>query len=258
MRVVTWNVNSLRARLDRVTEWFAEVQPDVVCLQETKLADDAFPALVFQEMGYESVHFGQGQWNGVAILSRVGLVDPLANFAVGVEPDHEARIVSATCGGVRIASVYVPNGREVGHEHYEYKLGWLDRLVQHLELDTSPEAEVIIGGDYNIAPADRDVFDSAALVGSTHVTEPERQRLEALETWGLTDLFRHHHPEVDGVYSWWDYRNGDFHKGRGMRIDLQLASASVVARSRWTGIDRNARKGKQPSDHAPVVVDLES
>lgn len=258
-RFVTWNVNSLKARLERVEEWFAEVEPDVVMLQETKLADEAFPSLAFEALGYESAHFGQGRWNGVAIISRVGLDDVRVNFAAGVEPDHEARIVTATCAGVRVSSVYVPNGRSLDDPHYQYKLGWLDRLRAHLDADVgaAPDRPVLVGGDYNIAPDDRDVFDPAALEGATHVSDAERQRLAVLTEWGLTDLFRHHHPDADRVFSWWDYRNGDFHKGRGMRIDLLLGTAPVVAASRWCIVDRNARKGKQPSDHAPVVVDLD-
>ncbi|MCU0260416.1 MAG: exodeoxyribonuclease III [Ilumatobacteraceae bacterium] len=255
MRLVTWNVNSLNARLPRVEEWLAEVQPDVVCLQETKLADDAFPALTFEAMGYSSAHHGQGQWNGVAILSRVGLDDVVANFAPGVEPDHEARIVTATCGGIRVSSVYVPNGRALDHEHYRYKLGWLDRLHRHLELDASPDGQVVVAGDFNIAPGDADVHDPAAYVGATHVSDAERARLASLEAWGLVDLVRAR-VDADRVYSWWDYRAGDFHQGRGMRIDLVLGTAAVRDRLAWCVVDRNARKGKQPSDHAPVVVDL--
>ena len=255
MRVVTWNVNSLRARQERVETWVGEVQPDVLLLQETKLADDAFPTLAFEALGYTCAHFGQGQWNGVAILSKVGLDDVVSNFAGDVDADPDARIITATCGGVRVSSVYVPNGRSLDDDHYTYKLSWLDRLVAHLDADTDPSAPVIVGGDFNIAPDDRDVPDPAKLVGATHVSEPERERLAALEAWGLTDVFRLHH-EADRVYSWWDYRGGDFHQGRGMRIDLLMCSAPVVERVTWTAIDRNARKGKQPSDHAPVIVDL--
>ena len=255
MRVVTWNINSLRARQERVEEWVAEVQPDVLLLQETKLADDAFPALAFSALGYDSAHYGQGQWNGVAILSKVGLDDVVTNFAGGIEPDPDARIITATCGGVRVSSVYVPNGRSLDDDHYTYKLSWLDRLVAHLDADTDPSREVIVGGDYNIAPDDRDVHNPAKLVGATHVSQPERDRLAALETWGLVDVFRQQHVD-DRVYSWWDYRAGDFHQGRGMRIDLLMCSASVAQRAEWCVVDRNARKGKQPSDHAPVIVDL--
>jgi exodeoxyribonuclease III len=256
MRVVTWNVNSLRARLERVEAWLAEVEPDVVLLQETKLADDAFPSLTFEALGYESAHYGQGQWNGVAILSKVGLGDVVANFAGDIEPDPDARIITATCGGLRVSSVYVPNGRSLDHDHYRYKLDWLDRLRAHLDIDAVPDRPVLVGGDYNIAPDDRDVFDITQLAGATHVSEPERSRLATLHDWGLVDLFRHHHPDAERVFSWWDYRNGDFHKGRGMRIDLLLATASVAESSQWCLIDRNARKGKQPSDHAPVMAEL--
>jgi exodeoxyribonuclease-3 len=255
LRIATWNVNSLRARQDRVEAWLADVQPDVALLQETKLADDAFPTLAFGALGYEAAHHGQGQWNGVAVLSRVGLDDVVAGFADGGPPDRDARIITASCGGVRVSSVYVPNGRSLDDDHYQYKLEWLDRLVAHVDSDTDPAAEVVVGGDFNIAPADRDVYDPAKFVGATHVSEPERSRLAALEAWGLRDVFRHH-VDADGVYSWWDYRAGDFHQGRGLRIDLLMCSAPVVERARWSVIDRNARKGKQPSDHAPVIVEL--
>ncbi len=257
MRIATWNVNSLRARQERVEAWLAEVEPDVLLLQETKLADDAFPALSFEALGYSSAHHGQGQWNGVAILSRVGLDDVVVNFAGPGDPDPDARIVTGTCAGVRVSSVYVPNGRSLDDDHYTYKLWWLGRLADHLAADTAPDQAVLVGGDFNIAPDDRDVHDPSKLVGATHVSAPERERLAELEAWGLTDIFRRHHAE-DRIFSWWDYRAGDFHQGRGMRIDLLLGSASVVERSRWCVIDRNARKGKQPSDHAPVIVDLAS
>jgi exodeoxyribonuclease-3 len=256
MRIVTWNVNSLRARLERVEEWIADVQPDVLCMQETKLADDAFPALGFEAMGYECAHYGQGQWNGVAILSKVGLDDVVTNFAGDIEPDPDARIISATCGGIRISCCYVPNGRALDDDHYTYKLSWLERLRAHIESESTPDGDVIVTGDFNIAPHDRDVYNITKLQGATHVSAPERDGLARLCDWGLTDLFRQHYPDADSVYSWWDYRGGDFHMGRGMRIDLVLGSASVADRLTWSVCDRNARKGKQPSDHAPVLVDI--
>jgi exodeoxyribonuclease-3 len=256
VRLVTWNVNSLRARIDRVEEWVGEVQPDVLCLQETKLADDAFPALTFEAMGYECAHFGQGQWNGVAILSKVGLDDVVANFADGIEPDPDARLITATCGGVRVSCCYVPNGRALDDDHYAYKLSWLDRLLEHVGRGSKPTDDVVVTGDFNIAPADVDVYDPRKFVGATHVSRPERDRLDALCEWGMSDLFRRQHPDADRVYSWWDYRAGDFHQGRGLRIDLVLATTSVAERLQWAVVDRNARKGKQPSDHAPVIVDL--
>jgi exodeoxyribonuclease-3 len=235
------------------------VEPDVVCLQETKLADDAFPSLTFSALGYDSVHHGQGRWNGVAILSRVGLEAPAFGFAPGdVVPRDEARIVSATCAGARIASVYVPNGRSPDHEQYAYKLEWLDQLATHLDAACDPSADVIVCGDFNIAPDDRDVYDPAKFAGSTHVTPAEREALARLVDWGLVDVFREHH-DADGLYSWWDYRAGDFHQHRGLRIDLVLASRSMADRAVWSLVDRNARKGKPtPSDHAPVVVEFSS
>jgi len=254
---VTWNVNSLKARLERVEEWLVACQPDVVCMQETKLADTAFPAMAFSALGYESAHHGEGRWNGVSILSRVGLDEVVAGFADGQPDDPEARLLTATCGGVRVMSAYVPNGRALDQEHYQYKLSWLDRLVGHLDATAQPGAPVAVCGDFNIAPADRDVWDPDALAGATHVSEPERAALQRLLDWGLTDVFRDCYPHVDHLFSWWDYRAGNFHKGIGMRIDLVLGSAPLAARVRWALIDRNARKGKQPSDHAPVVIDLE-
>ena len=256
MRVATWNVNSLRARLPRVEEWIVDVRPDVLCLQETKMAEDAFPHLAFEQLGYECVHHGQGQWNGVAIVSRVGLVDPVRGFADGGDADPEARLVSATCGGVRISSVYVPNGRSLDDPHYVYKLAWMKRLSEHVRVNESASADVIVTGDFNIAPDDRDVYDPAKFVGATHVSDAERDALRALESWGLVDLFRKLH-DRGGLYSWWDYRSGDFHQGRGLRIDLVLGTESIAHRTRWSIVDRNARKGQQPSDHAPVLVDLD-
>jgi exodeoxyribonuclease-3 len=255
MRIATWNVNSLKVRLPRVEAWLAEVQPDIACLQETKVADKSFPSLAFGALGYESAHFGQGQWNGVAILSRVGIKDVVADFADGAGPDPDARLLSATCGGIRMISVYVPNGRAVGHEHYHYKLAWLGRLKAHLAATCQPDQEIAVCGDFNVAPTDADVWDPEKVHGATHVSPPEREALGAIEEWGLTDAFRTVW-DAPGVFSWWDYRAGDFHEGRGMRIDLVLMSAPLVSRVRWAVIDRNARKGKQPSDHAPVVVDV--
>lgn len=255
MRLATWNVNSLRARQARVEEWLSDVEPDVVCLQETKLAEDAFPTDRFAELGYASTHHGQGQWNGVAILSRVGLADVVRNFGDGNAPDAEARLVTATCGGVRVSSVYVPNGRDLENDHYRYKLAWMERLVSHLETDTDPGRDVVVAGDFNIAPDDRDVHDPAKYVGATHVSEPERASLRRLTEWGLADVFRHHYDQ-GGMFSWWDYRAGAFNKGEGMRIDLIMGSSSVIERSRWTVIDRQARKGDKPSDHAPVIMDI--
>jgi exodeoxyribonuclease-3 len=258
VRIATWNVNSLKARQPRVEEWLEYAQPDVLCMQETKLADGAFPAMAFAALGYESYHHGDGQWNGVAILSRVGLEEPLGGFCDGVATEgEERRIVSATCGGVRVHSVYVPNGRSVGSEHYAAKLAWLERLRRHVEATTTPDDLVAVCGDFNVAPEDRDVWDPAAVHGATHVSPPERAALDDLGKLGLTDAFRLVYPDAEKVFSWWDYRAGDFHQGRGMRIDLVLVSRPLAGRVTHALIDRNARKGKLPSDHAPMLVDFD-
>jgi len=255
VRIATWNVNSLKARLQRIEEWVADMQPDVLCMQETKVSDDAFPSLTFMSMGYESAHFGQGQWNGVAILSKVGLTDVISNFAEG-EPDTDARIITAMCGGVRVCSVYVPNGRSLEDDHYKYKLRWMAQLRRHVAAISSPDETVIVAGDFNICPTDIDVYDPAKFVNATHTSPPERDALAELMGWGFVDLFRVHHSE-EKLYSWWDYRAGDFHQGRGLRIDLVLGTKAVADRCTWSIIDRNARKGQAPSDHAPVIIELD-
>lgn len=256
MRIATWNVNSLKVRMERVPEWLSYARPDVLCLQETKLADATFPHMAFAALGYESAHHGSGQWNGVAILSKVGLDGVVMGFAPDVGPDQDTRLISARCGGVLVSSVYVPNGRSVGSDHYAYKLDWLGRLRQHLGALARPEDLVAVCGDFNIAPQDKDVWDPGAFAGSTHVTSPERQGLADLESWGLVDAFRQRWPD-EKLFTYWDYRAGDFHEHRGMRIDLVLVSRPLAAKVRWALVDRNARKGKLPSDHAPLFVDVE-
>ena len=253
MRLATWNVNSLTARLPRVTEWITQQQPDVLCLQETKQADEKFPAAAFADLGYQSVHHGEGRWNGVALISRVGLTDVTRGFATP-EDEHGARCVAATCGGVRVYSVYVPNGRSLDSEFYGYKLAWLARLRAVLDAAHGPGGPVAVCGDFNVAPDDGDVWDPAAFVGLTHVTEPEREALRHVMAWGLEDVFRRFNPP--GVFSWWDYRGGDFHQGRGVRMDLLLVSGDLAERACGAFVDRDARKGQKPSDHAPVVADF--
>lgn len=257
VRVATWNVNSVKQRVPRLLPWLDQRQPDVVCLQETKLADDAFTTLLgdaLEERGYEFALFGETQWNGVAILSRVGLDD----VAVGVAgapgfPHIEARAVAATCGGVRVHSLYVPNGREPESDHYKYKLEWLAALRDVLEAGPS---DALVCGDINIAPTDADLFDPEAYIGQTHVTEPERAALQAIKALGFHDVVRDRWP-TERIFSYWDYRAGMFHRDLGMRIDLILASGSVAPRAKAAWIDRHARKGTGPSDHAPVIVDLD-
>ena len=253
MRLATWNVNSLNVRLPRVEEWIELHKPDVLCLQETKQTNEKFPHEAFKALGYEAVHHGEGRWNGVAIVSRVGIENPSKGFGTP-EDELGARLLGATCGGVRIFSVYIPNGRSLESEHYQAKLRWLDQLRQLLAAQPD-SAEVAVLGDFNVAPHDADVWDVTALEGMTHVSEPERHALERLGELGFEDVFRRFHPE-GGVYSWWDYRDGAFHRGHGMRIDLVLTSAALSKRVIDAFVDREARKGVKPSDHAPVVVDL--
>jgi len=253
--LATWNVNSLGARLERVLEWVEQRQPDILCMQETKQTDEAFPRDAFAALGYESAHHGDGRWNGVAIVSRVGLVDPAAGFS-SPEDEYGCRIVAATCAGIRVHSVYVPNGRSLDSEHYGYKLAWLARLAGYLAETCDLASDVAVCGDFNIAPDDRDVWDPGHFVGATHVSEAERDALGMILGLGLEDVYRRHH-DAGGVFSWWDYRAGDFHEGRGMRIDLVLLARSLAARSTSVVIDRDARKGKKPSDHAPVVVEFD-
>jgi exodeoxyribonuclease-3 len=257
VRIATWNVNSIKQRVPRLLPWLDERQPDVVCLQETKLADDAFAELLgaaLAERGYAIAVHGEPTWNGVAILSRVGLEDVVVGLAGAAGfPRPEARAVSATCGGIRVASVYVPNGRSPGSEHYEYKLAWLGSLR---EMVAAGPDSMIVCGDMNIAPTDDDVFDPDAYIGQTHVTAPERAALAELQGLGLRDVVRDRWPN-ERVFTYWDYRAGMFHQDLGMRIDLVLASAPVADRVRAAWVDRQARKGSGPSDHAPVMVDLD-
>ena len=256
MRIATWNVNSLKARLPRVEEWLAYAHPDVLCLQETKLSDDAFPQLAFSALGYDSVHLGQGQWNGVAILSRVGIDGVTSGFGDLVDPyEGDARMLAANCGGVRVVSVYVPNGREVGTEFYDRKLLWLEGLREWLAATAKPSDPVAVMGDFNVAPEDRDVWSMKAFEGATHVTGPEREAVARLREWGMVDAFRAVYDD-ERLFTYWDYRRGDFHQHRGMRIDLVLVTEPLARRVTWALVDRNARKGQQPSDHAPVLVDL--
>jgi exodeoxyribonuclease-3 len=257
VRIATWNVNSVKQRLPRLLPWLDQRRPDVVCLQETKLTDAAFAELLSDELAgrsYEVATYGEAAWNGVAILSRVGL-DGVETGLAGAPgfPHPEARAVAATCGGVRVVSVYVPNGRTPGSDHYEYKLAWLASLRETVA--GCPDATVVCG-DMNIAPTDADVFDPDAYVGQTHVTKPEREALAELQALGLRDVVRERWPD-ERVFTYWDYRAGMFHQDLGMRIDLVLASDSVADRVEAAWVDRHARKGKGPSDHAPVIVDLD-
>jgi exodeoxyribonuclease-3 len=275
MRIATWNVNSLNARLDALERWLERAAPDVLLLQETKLADDDAPELTFRMAGYELLHHGEGRWNGVAIASRVGIDGPVVtNFGDGpvrdsrraagpeldaedFDPFDEARMVSARCGGIRFTCLYAPNGRILDSPWYAGKLRWFARLRTWLDEAADAAEPLVIGGDLNVTPADEDVWDAARAHGSTHVSAPERAALATLRDWGLADLYRRVEPAA-GRFSWWDYRAGMFHRNEGMRIDLLYGTAPVAQRVVWAEIDREARKGPPtPSDHAPVVVDLD-
>jgi len=257
VRIATWNVNSAKQRMPRLLAWLDERSPDVACLQETKLTDEAFAQLLGEELaqrGYEVAAHGEASWNGVAILSRVGLEDVASGLAGAPGfPHQEARAIAATCNGIRVHSVYVPNGRTPDSEHYKYKLAWLAALGDAVK--EGPEA-VIVCGDMNVAPTDLDVFDPEAYVGQTHVTPPERAALAELQELGLRDVVRERWPQ-ERVFTYWDYRAGMFHQNLGMRIDLVLAAPVVADRMKAAWVDRQARKGTGPSDHAPVIVDLD-
>ncbi|HEX5466714.1 MAG TPA: exodeoxyribonuclease III [Candidatus Limnocylindrales bacterium] len=256
MRIATWNVNSLKARLERVEGWLALREPDVLLMQETKLTDAAAPVLPFQMAGYELAHHGEGRWNGVAIASRVGLTAVSQGFERRGPDADGARFLAADCDGLRVISIYAPNGRALATETYEAKLAWYERLLAWLQAQADPAQPLVLGGDLNIAPADADVYDPAAYVGTTHTSAPERAAFEALLAWGLVDAYRLRHPEP-GRFTWWDYRAGNFHKGLGMRIDHLLVTRPVAERLSGAEIDRDARKGPTPSDHAPLWIDLD-
>ncbi len=259
MRLVTWNVNSAKSRLPRLLPWLDQRAPDVVCLQETKLSDGDFDSELgraLSERGYEVAHHGQGRWNGVALLSRVGLGEVVRGLPgePGFGEVAEARAVTATCGGLRVTSVYVPNGREPSDPHYAYKLRWLGAL-RELVVSGDP-ATSVVAGDMNIAPTDDDVWDRPAFDGATHVTPDERAALAALCEPGLRDVLRERWP-TERAFTYWDYRAGRFHRDQGMRIDLILAGSGPAERRAAVWVDRLARKGSGPSDHAPVVLDLD-
>ncbi|HTS15713.1 MAG TPA: exodeoxyribonuclease III [Candidatus Sulfotelmatobacter sp.] len=266
MRIATWNVNSLRARLDKVVGWLGTAQPDILLLQETKLADAAAPDMPFAMAGYQLAHHGEGRWNGVGIASRVGVEAVVTNFGDGPlrpsvteapddEPAAEARMIAAMCGGIRVISLYAPNGRALDTPFYAAKLAWFERLLVWLRASASPDEPLVLAGDLNVAPTDLDVYDPAVYVGTTHTSGPERAAFQALLDWGLVDAYRLRHPE-GGRFSWWDYRAGNFHKGLGMRIDHMLVTRPLADRVRAAEIDRDARKGPTPSDHAPMWIDI--
>jgi len=277
MRIATWNVNSLKARMERVLGWLEHARPDILLMQETKLADDDAPLLPFRALGYELLHHGEGRWNGVAIASRVPIeaASVVSNFGDGTvrnsaagatrnfseedpNPFDEARMLSAIAGEIRFVSLYAPNGRLVGSATYAGKLAWYERLRRWLAEAADPDQPLVIGGDFNVAPTDADVWDARAVHGGTHVSAPEREAFAGLLEWGLVDAYRAQRPEPQR-FTWWDYRAGNFHKNLGMRIDHLLVTQPLAERLMWAEIDREARKGVPiPSDHAPLFVDLDT
>jgi exodeoxyribonuclease III len=277
MRIATWNVNSLKARQEAVDNWLAKAAPDILLMQETKLTDADAPVMAFGMNGYQLVHHGEGRWNGVAIAAKDGLAigDVVTNFGDGpvrdsgpggpgaeqseddFDPFDEARMLAVTIDGMRVVSLYAPNGRVVGSPFYVGKLAWFERLARWIKENLDVSTPVVLGGDLNVAPTPKDVWDEAAVHGGTHVSEPERAAFRALEGAGLVDAYRLRHQEP-GRFSWWDYRAGNFHKNLGMRIDHLLVSKPVADRVVDAEIDREARKGPPvPSDHAPLLIDLD-
>ncbi|HYO63199.1 MAG TPA: exodeoxyribonuclease III [Pyrinomonadaceae bacterium] len=254
MKIATWNVNSVTARLPLVLRWLEEARPDVVCLQETKCTDDRFPRDAFKERGYLSETFGQPTYNGVAILSR----KPCADVRRGLPDDEEgaqARVLAATVKGVRVVNVYVPNGQSVGTEKYAFKLEWFKRLRAYLDDEFWPDDEVLLCGDFNVAPEDRDAYDPEAWRGRILFSEPEKKALGVVREWGFTDAFRLHQPGA-GHYSWWDYRAGSFRRNDGLRIDHIWVSEPLAARCKDAWIDKSPRGWERPSDHTPVVAEF--
>jgi exodeoxyribonuclease-3 len=276
VRIATWNVNSLKARQDAVERWLERAAPDILLIQETKLTDSDAPVMPFAMLGYDLLHHGEGRWNGVGILTRQGLrvEDIVTNFGDGpvrdsgpgaardfgeedFDPFDEARMLSALVEGLRVVAIYAPNGRVVGSPFYTGKLAWYERLSRWLAETRTASEPLLIGGDFNIAPTDADVWDAGAVHGGTHVSEPERAAFRALVDWGLVDAYRLRQ-QAPGRFSWWDYRAGNFHKNLGMRIDHLLVTEPLAGRVVAAEIDREARKGPPiPSDHAPLSIDLD-
>ena len=257
MRIASWNVNSIRSRMDQLTAWLARSAPDVLCMQETKVEDDIFPHAQLAEVGYRTVTLGQKTYNGVAIAAKLGLaIEDVKRNLDDDPPDAPRRLIAATIEGVRIVDVYVPNGQAVGTPAFAYKLAWLDRLHRDLAAHATPDQEILVCGDFNVAPEPIDVYDPKKWEGSILFTHEERAALKKLLSWGLVDVFRDLHPAEAGLYSWWDYRMSAFRKNRGLRIDLALCTPALAARCKAATIDKRPRELERPSDHAPVIVEI--
>ncbi len=255
MRIATWNVNSIRARLDHVNDWLRSREPDVLCLQETKVVDSEFPTDTFSRLGYETVRIGQRTYNGVALISRHPIEDVHYGL-LGSNPKQDARLISGNIGGVRVLSAYVPNGKNLDSPSYPEKLEWLGRLRENLDATCDPDNPLVLAGDFNIARDDRDVFDAEAMAGKIHFSPPEHEALDRVVAFGLEDCFRKRNDE-GGHFSWWDYRMGAFRRNRGLRIDYLFATRSVTDRLTHATIDREPRSWEKPSDHAPVVIEFD-
>ncbi len=255
MKIVSWNINSLRRRQDRLLEWLQRTAPDVVCLQETKCTDEQFPELALRSAGYHAAFHGQKSYNGVAILAKSALQDVRSGMGDDAL-DDQARVLAATVDGVRVFCIYAPNGQAVGSPAYDYKLRWYERLQHSLTTRENLAGDLVVCGDYNVAPRDEDVHDPALWAGAIMCSEGERRVFDQLCGVGLVDTLRLHHPE-SGIFTWWDYRMLSFPKNRGLRIDAVLASRPLAERCRAAGVDREMRKGKEPSDHAPIWAEFE-
>jgi exodeoxyribonuclease III len=256
VKLVTWNINSIRARTDRLVAWLASEAPDVLCLQETKVEDEGFPTAALADRGYHIATYGQRSYNGVAIASKTPLEDVQRGFGDG-EPDDEARVIAATTSGVRVICVYVPNGQDLTSPKYEYKLAWYRRLRRYLDTRHVATDRLVVCGDTNVTADDRDVWSPEKWAGQIHCSPAERAAFANVIEFGLVDVFRTHHPD-GGIYSWWDYRGVSFFKNQGLRIDYILATPSVAERVTACTIDRTARKGQDASDHAPVIATIDA
>ncbi len=254
MKLATWNINSIRAREGRLLGWLDRERPDILCLQETKVEDAGFPGDALRTAGYETASFGQRSYNGVAIAARTPITDVVRGMGDG-EPDDEARLIAATVAGIRVVCVYVPNGQDLASEKFPYKLAWYGRLRRFLERTAKADQPLVVCGDMNVTADDRDVCAPDKWRGQIHCSEPERAALAELAGFGLVDVFRKHHPD-GGVYSWWDYRGVAFFKNQGLRIDYIFATPVMAERCTGCRIDRDARKGQDASDHAPVIAEF--
>jgi exodeoxyribonuclease III len=257
MLIATWNVNSILARMPAVTRWLDDVKPDVVCMQETKCTDDKFPVLIFQERGYQCQLFGQQSYNGVAILTRTACDTSHRGFP-GDEDElrgTQSRLITTTVEGVQIVNVYIPNGQAVGSEKYAFKLEWMSQLREFFDRHYDPSTPLLLCGDFNVAPEDRDVHDVRLWHGRVMCSEPERERLQHIKDWGFTDAFRLHE-EASGKFTWWDYRAGAFRRNMGLRIDHVWVTKPLVPRSVRACIDMAPRTWEKPSDHAPLIAEF--